>query len=415
MQKIVAGETPKPAACAADARPEFVAPDCCPSCTPAEMAQCDPPLTACAEGVRPTKDAAGCPTCYFSGDLSAICTREKVQACAAPPECDVGVLPTRGDDCCPTCQIPKPECTETQLTTCKASIAGLPECTAETDKSTVFDAATCCVTCKRPEGDRTGDKQCTVDQFKTCMESIAVCEAGEQMVLEPSQCCASCKRPERIFNALDVATCLSDRPACAADEKPAWMLGERCATCKPAPPVCSSCADPKVCVRTKAGPKCVSKKARKLKIKAKAVAMKAKLEGISKEEVREMVLEMVERYCENPDHAVLCEKKDALRDGLRCKATKNANGETEVELEVPDETGVYSRSFQTLSEGGFTAQANTSGDLLDAAMQDADAASDFTVTVETEAEAGGEANSASTTAFSAFSAFVLFVGAALEM
>jgi hypothetical protein len=90
------------------------------TCTREQMKVID----ACAPGAAaPIKDVDGCPSCLPASFDAAMCPKEEIRLCIAPPACD-GVEPTR-QGCCMSCTPTRPVCTEATEAACTASMAAL--------------------------------------------------------------------------------------------------------------------------------------------------------------------------------------------------------------------------------------------------------------------------------------------------
>jgi len=378
-------------------------------------------ISDCAQGVKPSKGTDGCPSCLPKAFDKVKCTKSVIKECAAPAACAAGEKPKR-DGCCLSCKVQKaPKCTVEQKDTCKASIDSLGECAADADKKSVFDVDTCCVTCKRaPRPDPT--KKCTKADFETCIDTAPECAAKEKPVREKGQCCVSCRRPAREAPLREVGKC-GAIGVCATDETPTRVKDESgafaCPSCKRAKAVCSTaCSDGQLCVRKKKSEEanntegeCRGKKAKKLRMLAKSAVNKAFLKGASADEIKATLQEIVDRFCDNEEHADQCEKFQAtLTDGMVVKKVTSKNDEIEVQVEVPEEV-VVSRRLTSRR------LADDAGSLLDAAMADPDAAGgDISVTSEevvNKALDDGSAVAGNSQSFLTYSSSVLVVCGAM--
>jgi len=350
-------------------------------------------IAACADGVKPTKDAAsGCPTCVPMPFDGVKCTKSKTKSCAKPAACASGVEPKR-DGCCISCVPAKtPKCTNEQKKACKDSIATLSECPASADPKSVFDADTCCMTCKRPARPKP-EAKCSKDDFKTCIDAAPECGASEKPLREKGQCCVSCRRPARDVPLRTVAKCAAVSE-CEGDEKPTRVKDDSgafsCPSCKPPKPVCAiACGTKQKCVRSKkklekgedtsTEGECKNKKVKKLKMKAKSAADKAFLKDATADEIKAALQEIVDRFCDKEDNAEKCDKfQKALTDGMSVKIEKVKNDETDVQVEIPDVEAASVRRRL----------ADDTSSLLDAALADPDATGDIQVSDNTDTDTG---------------------------
>lgn len=334
---------------------------------------------------KPVRDVNGCPDCV--PPLTSQCTElQKLQcfnrmAVDTFPVCS-DVLRPEFVDCCFTCKhAPVVQCSETELTTCKDRYDALPECAMDV-KPEMVD---CCFACRKPS-DRTAinlDAPCTKVEVIAAIETSPECLSGEEPIVSRESCAPSCRRPERDCTVESVAICLATRADCVADNSDlARVEGECCPTCVRSPPTCATtCTDTERCVmgRQDAAPRCASLD-RKVMYMRRKVAARAKMEGLTKEQAREILKEVVTRFCERHENANACIKRDELRDGLEVRtASQEADNGDRVKLEVDvpkDRAGVTSGGRRLLS---------TASDLLDAATADAQAAEEFVVETATDA------------------------------
>lgn len=344
----------------------------CPTCFPPNSLDCKIPKTECAAAT--TFDAKKCPTCrpkkcVFAGTTKPDCTKV--------PVCKEGIQPERGDDCCPTCkQEDRTEHCKEKKDECKEFLMAddTPVCDPSTDKTTIFSRDTCCLTCKRPEAaaalrpDAAG--RCDFKKFKDCQADQPVCGDDQRPIFTEGHCCASCKRHGRMCEPEAVAACRVTREKCKDGEVPQHMTGECCPTCQPGRPACpSDCADNEVCVDRK-NPKCVKRVAVKLGLKLKDAARRAEFRKLDEEGIREVITEIIERFCENPDNTDKCEKhKERLVEGIKVRIEKRgtkADDEDVIVIDTPEDDAIivsrrlFSESSQLL-EGAMAEEGEDSG------------------------------------------------------
>jgi hypothetical protein len=306
----------------------------------------------------------------MAASATAVCTEK-------PPACAENQLPERKDGCV-TC-LPTNTCNADTRAACKVTMAAdsFPTCT-DTTKKGLFDRATCCPTCKfagaKGKGDKPAKGKCNKDTFKRCMTERPACEEGQTPDFDGT-CCKTCLRKKAKQSLARIARCGAKDavPECGEGEEPQQVTdangGFDCPTCRPPKPVCeNSCTENQRCVRAGKDktPKCVGKAFKKFKFIAKKAAAKAALAKMTVDEVREALLELAARYCDNPENADVCENNlQALVDGLVVKyanrvndeADKDAVDEEEIIAEVPESTA-----------GRRLLSASGAGDLLDAAV-----------------------------------------------
>lgn len=327
-------------------------------------------VQACAEGVKPETNAECCPSCMPKPDdrprPTTGCDGDWKERCERPQPCSEGEKPgIDADTCCLSCYVTKPEWEDRcdsdnedeDESNCPV-IANLTDCAPKATFDDVFDKATCCLTCKRPgrgRGDDDDDddkesreKRCPEDQFEACLESTRVCEQGERPKYD-GLCCLTCKREEHDKKLSKIAEC-GRIPECEGDEMPGKVEpvdGEwQCPTCRPGKPTCSpSCGDGEVCIRSKKAKRttCVGRKKLKFKVQAQAALAPVLAEGnaATEEEIRAVLVELVERYCAKAVNLEECTAHaDALVDGIVVKVLEKSatdvSGTADVEVEVPE-------------------------------------------------------------------------------
>lgn len=359
--------------------------ECTPKCEKLGVAAC---AKMCTIRCTPRKDGSDC-------------TLVDIKACAKPSQCAEAtetaeaVNPKR-EGCCITCYKAKPEnmCSK-KPETCEMPATECVKPTGRPNKADFIDFETCCPTCSRPGASKEKDgkgkaPKCSKSDFLKCMEDPLTLPCDEDEKPErDGLCCNRCKRSD-VGKALKKLGRCGKVPECADGEEPASLDdvdGEpQCKTCKrPRPNCAGGCGKDSVCVRGKgedATPKCVNKKMKKMKIRAKK-ALKASddtkefIQGATEEEIRAMLVELVERFCDQAENQEECDaNRQTLIDGLVVrimakKEAKEAEGaddteedveEVDVEVDVPEAT---SRRRNLLA-------ASTPADLLDSAVADND-------------------------------------------
>jgi len=295
----------------------------------------------CDAEEKPIRLEDGCPSCYLEPFLID-CTLVR---CASPRDCAEGELPMR-EGCCATCK-PATECTDDARIACKESYDTLPECGPRIEGEATFDPTTCCQTCKLETADKSVT-ECTKEDFFACQRLSPECVGAEEPLRVPGRCCASCKRPSRDVPLLEVAKCAT-LPNCTANEKPFYIQGDAglyaCPSCRIVTTCATECAAEEVCVRSGEGPVCIGRKKIDYIVKAVKTAMRGTVKNATNEEIREMFVEIVERFCDISTNADLCDAfKQKLISGLRCKIVKAEDSATRVEVDVPTGQG---RRLQT--------------------------------------------------------------------
>jgi hypothetical protein len=358
--------------CPDGVRPRFNFDTCCPTCkfqADDEKQTCPVP-TDCAEGVRPEfKD--GCLTCKIP---ITMCSLDQLKACrdswSSLGDCLPGETPRRTKDCCLSCKPVRTVCGQDsdeagldRPTKCMKAYKDLDECALNVRP--VFDTTTCCRSCRLalPSTKPT----CTKEAFLKCASGQDTCSNGEVGLSRADFCCKTCRRPARKCTVKDVAKTCSRVPVCESGEKPARIAGSCCPSCRPARPKCDTkCTDKQLCVRSKDNqPKCVNKRARLFKVKLAQMVKDVKTGSMTVEELREVVVEVVQRFCDKIDNDAKCARvKEFVRD-LVVKI-KNKISDDEVEIEVDTAEQPAGRRL-------LAAQS----DLLSAAFADEEACNNF--------------------------------------
>jgi hypothetical protein len=228
----------------------------------------------------------------------------------------------------------------------KENVPECPERTKNSTKADFFDETTCCPTCKpkkivkpaEPENKKGNGtvRHCDKAKMDECKAAIRDCFEGEKATRVEGSCCASCVRPDAKKKLKDIAK---------RNDKPGPVKNE------------DGCADKKCgegekrCVRAlkkethklSDALKCVPKKHKKFLIKVKKTlkeegaitAVKSFLEGATDDEARDVIVEIVNRYCSNPDFAKVCDKyQDFVLRYLVAKVTKDPEKPEEVSVDV---------------------------------------------------------------------------------
>jgi hypothetical protein len=192
-----------------------------------------------------------------------------------------------------------------------------------------YDKTKCCPTCTRG-GTPTPKDQCSADKVKQCWTDSRKCEMDEIPTYEEGQCCKSCINKMRKKKLREVAKC-AKKAACAADKMSEADEEDTdgCMKCR-RPRIkaqcASACEENKICKKVADGAKCVGKKKKRFKMAVKknaAQAVKDFVEDATPEEIRAMVVEAVERLCENPKHATKCEENlPKIKEHMEVKITK---------------------------------------------------------------------------------------------
>lgn len=333
-------------------------------------------IATCDANVKPVRPPAGsCPTC-LPNPFEDKCMTVR---CAAPSVCTADQRPSKVN-CCLTCLPKKPTCNDVTRMACKARMKdpAFPVCPTEIrgeplSPSKYFDRDTCCPKCKPPAPVQP-PVACTKELFKMCLNETRLCEADEKPMKVEGQCCPSCFRKARLAPLRDVAKC-GKVPDCEGNQRPIFVRGDdetfTCPVCKPVKPACQpACDDAQVCVPSDAGAKCMLKKKTVVKIKSLVKKTIEFLKAAEEEELKAMIKEVVQRFCDKTQNADRCELfKEKLLAGLKCTIKNRGSDDgVEVEVEAPaDET----RRRRLLSDGASS--------LLDAALNDAEATGDVSI------------------------------------
>jgi hypothetical protein len=212
---------------------------------------------------------------------------------------------------------------------CRDKLKNAAECpkrTADSKKSDFFDKETCCPKCrpkqsllqpqnKKPINDLKKDLKATVarfcpkDKLERCKQDMPECFDEERPSFMNGVCCGSCVRKDSKKRLVDVVK--GNKPAPVKNED-----GCDKATCP---------AGKKRCIRAFSKGshkfsqnvfKCVTKKHKKLIIKARKALkdaevvkdIKSFLKNATDSEAHNLVLELINRVCDNPDFEAVCDK-----------------------------------------------------------------------------------------------------------
>jgi hypothetical protein len=257
----------------------------------------------------------GCPSCYFEETGSTIDSTCVLSDCARPSVCNADEAPERINNCCLSCYIAKeePTCSDDQKTACRESYSSLEVCADRSEF--IFDESTCCYPCRKAEleeradgttADSTQEARCTKEAFEACVAAADVCESGNEESIRQSfdsACCPTCTRPERQCDIETVVKCKRAQVDCATGETPVRVAGDCCGSCRvaeEAEPACETTTcddDTEVCARRDNGTACAAAQLKRVTLN--------KLRGDSEEcptyttdEVRDVVIEIVKRYCD---------------------------------------------------------------------------------------------------------------------
>jgi len=137
---------------------------------------------------------------------------------------------------------------------------------------------------------------------------MPVCGNGETPQMIPGRCCATCKRVQRTCTPEQVCKCVSHAPLCGTDV-PTTVDGDCCPSCRPNPPQCNpACGDNQVCAKVGNAPVCKPKLTVALLLNATDLSRRQALCNLTRDQLRELISEVVHRYCDNPDHSTECTK-----------------------------------------------------------------------------------------------------------
>jgi hypothetical protein len=244
---------------------------------------------------------------------------------------------------------------------CRDKLKNAAECpkrTADFKKSDFFDEETCCPKCRpkqsllQPKNEKPINvsaivaRFCPKDKLERCKQDMPECFDKERPSFMNGVCCGSCVRKDSKKRLVDVVK--RNKPAPVKNED-----GCDKATCP---------AGKKRCIRafTKGSHKlsknvfkCVTKKHKKLIIKARKALkdaevvkdIKSFLKNATDSEAHNLVLELINRVCDNPDFEAVCDKhQEFVTRYLVAKVSRRAkSNETEenkdeeliVNLELP--------------------------------------------------------------------------------
>jgi len=201
-------------------------------------------------------------------------------------------------------------CTSTEQGACAAN----PPPTCLNGAAPNFNTTTCCRQCVPPSP----PPPCTDNEFVSCINALAVCANGESSVQASSRCCGTCRRPERACTPDQVALCVVDSPFCNGST-PVIVDGDCCPSCRPDPPVCNPpCSSSQICIRspptnispgspgTPGPPVCKPRLVVSLLFNSSIFEHRQLLCNLTQDQLRELIFEVVQRFCDNPNHASDC-------------------------------------------------------------------------------------------------------------
>lgn len=195
-------------------------------------------------------------------------------------------------------------------------------------------------------------------------------------------------RPQARCPLVDVVKQCARTKKCEENETPTRVEGSCCFSCRPVPKCDKQCGDKQVCTRRG----CRARKARKLAIRLSKKAFKAikanvkELGELSEDErkaaVKSLVVEVVERFCDNAseDRAKKCERAEEFLEALTVRAVKKRIKKRAIRQKerVKDGEGEdLEVEIDTLDTTAASRRLLDSDDLLDSALGDADAAEDI--------------------------------------
>jgi len=392
---------------------------CCPVCRRQVVCTVDPTTIAlCADGVVPTiNPETHCASCRLGEGHADGCTAQKVAACTAGlsslPICRAGTNPTRTDDCCMSCRYaPAGDyCNDAKKAACAA--VAPPICA--TGVSAEFNATSCCRTCVPPASTPSTGSTCTQDNFKACVNAAPVCLNGEEPVVSASRCCATCRRAERTCTPEQVAKCIVDTPRCVGTT-PTVVDGDCCPSCRLAPPTCDPvCTDNNICVKIGDAAQCKPRLSISLLLNSTNLATRRALCNLTRGELRELIHEVVQRYCDNPNRKEDCNKfKTAIAgidlaiaaDFVRDRCEHNG---VPVEIHAPDGVTDNTVAHFTIESRFRSFAASNVGVVVTAAANDPDASGGAYDVTSVDPGNNGAGSTIAPTFFLLFAALIGFL------
>lgn len=403
--KVTATACGTPANCASGVRPTYnlathSTKPCCRSClipTATKIVRTDstcPKPAVCTGTNKPTITTVNNKKCMSCRpDLSKF-TKSQLANCKTSttiPTCDPDERPTRDKTSgCPTCRFKSSSCGKrkddsvegNRKTKCASSWSSLPTCAGSTKPT--FDFETCCMSCKiAPPAKLKATGKCTRDDIKKCVSAMPTCDMGQKPEKVDGKCCPSCVPAWRKCTFAERMKECKNVAQCDDDEQPAPVEGSCCPSCRPhKKPTCTTtCQTGKICARKKDDNKkatCVNSKVKTYNLKLNTTAVGSST--VDADDVRQMVLDKIERYCENPENDALCngsKKLQAEAEGSLVVAVKKAynaaDGTIKVDISYASPGSSASRRLlqsgdvveasqadTTTSDGTYSASADAS-------------------------------------------------------
>jgi hypothetical protein len=308
--------------------------------------------------------------------------------------------------------------------------ATLEECGNQAEFNKAWDPASCCFTCKRPAAITTQPQRvngvCNKEAVKNCYKEAPVCTepAERTLVLATTSCCKACKPPGRLCKKEDVVECKKNTPECAAGEKPAYLEGECCASCRKAKPACS-CPSGQLCVSTSeddATEVCKPESTIKFEFNPTGDTKTALADVCTnptasdkcpsdrdgaKNKMKALLDTVLDRLCDNPTKENLCGSLEAARSSLSVtKVERDAVAPKEA-LTVQLKIGLH--TVPTSGGRRRLLQTSSTVDLVEAAVQDPEAAEGMTGGSVTVTGYSGGSTDAASAHGAGFAALVLAV------
>jgi len=134
----------------------------------------------------------------------------------------------------------------------------------------------------------------------------------------------------------DVVRCWTSIPPCTTGELPAMVPGECCPTCVPPRPTCT-CPSDQICVYPRdptAAAVCFPKTCVTITIVAAPNNTNA-LTGVTSDELKFLLFEMVARWCDQNQNGLLCRRRDNQIRNTDITGVQNADGSYSVTVCYP--------------------------------------------------------------------------------
>ncbi|KNC48334.1 uncharacterized protein AMSG_04784 [Thecamonas trahens ATCC 50062] len=348
--------------CAPGVQPTIDTSACTVSCTRPPICNATASIPPCSASTPPTIDTrSGCPSCRLAGgELACRSSTCSMSQCAANTE----PSPDSGNLCCLTCR-PRPRCDPKQ---CEASFDMLRACDA--GEEPIFESDSCCPSCRIQDADAVlpaPDGTCTREQRAACASARPMCEPTETPVFaRGSACCATCRRPLATCSLDDVAACATTIRDCEDGEESVMLKESCCPSCKPAAPSCAPACDEssQICGlranATSTAPTCLNVDSVTFEIEGTTPAANTVLSQFAVDNVRALLLELVDRYCDAVDNIDVCAVyRDAVVTSARC-ALNSAAGATPIQVtcKVPSARTRSATSSATFLEAATTSDSS---------------------------------------------------------